>query len=233
MNNFLNNFFAKFLTITRGSAKNSETREIATPPIRETRPAAESFACPYCMSKNFVKRGFRQKKMEKVQLYLCMDCGKTFTQHITRGKHYPLPVMFDAISIYNLGYSLEETCRIVNNRQQKTTLTSGSLASTHTDVVVPDLSRSSILQENYFVKSFKKGVDPREVEPLLPDLTGQVPHRRRPTQSSVYMMDLQPSTLSNWLSETQELCRFGRMREYALKKYAPKDMVAKIGRAHV
>ena len=128
MNNLLNNFFTKFLTITRGSAKISETREISTMPIREiNKPIVDSFACPYCLSKNFVKRGFRQKKMEKVQLYLCIDCGKTFTQQITKGKHYPLPVMFDAISIYNLGYSLEQTCRIVNKRQQKTTLASGSL----------------------------------------------------------------------------------------------------------
>jgi len=233
MKNLLNIIFRKNLTISRGNAKIPQTREMGTQPIRETgRPSADSFACPYCMSKNFVKRGFRQKKMEKVQLYLCMDCSKTFTSHITRGKHYPLSIMLDAISIYNLGYSLEETCRIVNNRQQKTTLTSGSLASTHTDVVVPDLSKSSILQENYFVKSFKKGVDPRGVGPLLPDLTGQVPHRRRPTQSSVYTMDLQPSTLSNWLAETGELCRYSRMREYAAKKYSPRDVVISATLAH-
>lgn len=35
MNNFLNNFLTKFLTITRASAKISQTSEIATPPIRE------------------------------------------------------------------------------------------------------------------------------------------------------------------------------------------------------
>jgi transposase-like protein len=164
MNNFLNNFLTKFLTITRGKGEISKSREISTPPIREIRPAADSFACPYCASKNFVKRGFRQKKMEKVQLYLCMDCNKTFTEHLTKGKHYPLPVMFDAISIYNLGYSLEQTCGIVNHRETDCTLSA--------------------------------------------------------------------STLSNWLTETEELCRFGRMREYAMKKYSPKDMVISATLAH-
>ena len=160
MNNFLNNFLTKFLTITRGNAKTSETREIATPPIRDIgKSITDSFACPYCMSKKFVRRGFRQKKMEKVQLYLCMDCDKTFTQQITKGKHYPLSIMLDAISIYNLGYSLEETCKMTNST-------------------------------------------------------------------------IQPSTLSNWLNETGELCRYSRMREYAVKKYSPKDAVISATLAH-
>ena len=169
-----------FLTITRGNTEISKTREISTLPIREMKnenhstiqpsnhkPVVDSFACPYCLSKNFVRRGFRQKKMEKVQLYICLDCNKTFTQHITKGKHYTLPVIFDAISIYNLGYSLEQTCRIVNRR----------------DTLSKDLTISA-------------------------------------------------TTLSHWLSETGELCRFSRMREYAIKKYAPKDMVISATLAH-
>ena len=178
MKKILNNFLTKFLTITRGNTEISKTREISTPPIRETgKPSADSFACPYCLSKNFVKRGFRQKKMEKVQLYLCLACNKTFTQHITKGKHYTLPVIFDAISIYNLGYSLEETCRIVNEKEM-VKWSNGQMANNG--------GHSAI----------------------------------------------QPSTLSNWLSETGELCRFSRMREYAIKKYAPKDMVISATLAH-
>ena len=116
--------------------------------------------------------------MEKVQLYLCLDCHKTFTQHLTKGKHYPLPTMFDAISIYNLGYSLEETCRIINQRN--------------------------------------KGLDLKS--PLSKgDLEGL---------KGLGEIFLQPSTLSHWLAETGELCRFARMREYALKKYLPKDLPA-------
>jgi len=234
MNNFLKNIFNKFLTITRGNAKIPESREISTPPIREvSKPITDSFACPYCLSKNFVKRGFRQKKMEKVQLYLCLDCHKTFTEHITKGKHYPLPVMFDAISIYNLGYSLEQTCRIVNKRHQKTAQRAALVNLTDPNSNWTDNLKSNISPHKELVKfSNQKGVDSPRVEPGKLGLSVQPSEPAGPTQNSVYTMDLQPSTLSNWLTETAELCRFERMREYALKKYAPKDMVIHATLAH-
>lgn len=94
-----------------------EGREILPHESREMkRPAMDSLSCPYCASTTFVRRGFRVKLREKVQLYQCAACGRTFTAHTTRGKQYPLSVLMDAISIYNLGYSLEATCRIVNQR---------------------------------------------------------------------------------------------------------------------
>ena len=48
--------------------------------------------CPYCNSEKFVKRGVRQKKYEKVQLYLCMadNCGRTFTAERVKGKRFPI-----------------------------------------------------------------------------------------------------------------------------------------------
>lgn len=237
MNNFLNNFLTKFLTITRGSAEISKTSEMGTPPIREMdKPAADSFACPYCMSKNFVKRGFRQKKMEKVQLFLCMDCSKTFTQQITKGKHYPLNIMLDAISIYNLGYSLEETCRIVNRRAADHQKTAQRAVLVHPTSKLNgwiDNLKSNISPQKELVKSpNQKGVDSPGVEPGRLGLSIQPSKPAEPTPESVYMMDLQPSTLSNWLAETGELCRFARMREYALKKYTPKEMVIHATLAH-
>lgn len=75
--------------------------------------------CPYCFSENFAKRGLRKTKKGKVQLYFCHDCLKTFTPGSVKGKHYPLPTILNAISLYNLGYSLEETCRIVNGLNSK------------------------------------------------------------------------------------------------------------------
>ncbi|MCX6712987.1 MAG: PD-(D/E)XK nuclease family protein, partial [Candidatus Vogelbacteria bacterium] len=177
--------------------------------------------------------GFRQKKMEKVQLYICLDCHKTFTQHITRGKHYPLPVMFDAISIYNLGYSLEETCRIVNKRHQKTAQRADlvHLTSPLTDWI--DTLGANIALTKQLVKSpIKRGVDLPGIEPGRFGVSIQSSEPAKPTPKSVYTMDLQPSTLSNWLTETKELCRFERMREYALKKYAPKEMVISATLAH-
>lgn len=73
-------------------------------------------SCPYCNSKEFVKRGMRKKKLEIVQLYLCRKCNRTFTAQFIKGKRYPTKLIIDAISIYNLGYGLEETCRLIKQR---------------------------------------------------------------------------------------------------------------------
>src|SRR3990167_8092164 len=127
MLNFFNKSLAKiksiFVTDSERLSEISETRDISAPHNRDTKPeklVMDSLSCPYCQSPNFVKKGFRTKIREKVQLYQCLSCRKVFTPRATKGKHYPLGVMLDAISIYNLGYSLEATCRIVNLRHQKT-----------------------------------------------------------------------------------------------------------------
>ncbi|OGG90107.1 hypothetical protein A3E04_00225 [Candidatus Kuenenbacteria bacterium RIFCSPHIGHO2_12_FULL_42_14] len=75
--------------------------------------------CPYCASANFVKRGTRQKTRERVQLYLCRDCQRTFTPGAVKGKHYPKAIILDAISLYHLGYSLEKSCEIVNKMNKE------------------------------------------------------------------------------------------------------------------
>lgn len=124
MRNFLTKLFSLLhLTDSREDGNIPQTREVSPTPIREV---TDSLTCPYCHSNNVQKRGFRQKKRERVQLYLCLGCRKTFTPTITKGKHYPLSVMLDAISIYNLGYSLEQTCRIIQVRSQKVKVKSAS-----------------------------------------------------------------------------------------------------------
>ena len=47
-------------------------------PPKEDKPEPNflEIFCPYCGSKDFVKRGTRQKKLGKVQLYRCNDCGR-------------------------------------------------------------------------------------------------------------------------------------------------------------
>jgi len=46
--------------------------------------------------------------METLPLYLCNSCGRTFTKQILRGKTYPIKVIFEALSLYHMGYSLSE-----------------------------------------------------------------------------------------------------------------------------
>src|SRR5688572_4452361 len=68
-------------------------------------------ACPHCGSHVLTRRGTRKKKLEIVQLWRCASCKKTFTPGPTaiRGKTYPLRTVFNALSTYNLGYSLNDT----------------------------------------------------------------------------------------------------------------------------
>ena len=77
-------------------------------------PALEQ--CPYCKGKDLVKRGLRQKKYEKAQLYFCNRCNKTFTGQKVKGKSFPLATIFEGLSLYSLGYSLEETCRLLKEQ---------------------------------------------------------------------------------------------------------------------
>ena len=81
-----------------------------------TSRAAE--ACPYCESKNFVKRGTRKNVHQVVQLYLCRnpDCGKTFTAQDVKGKPFPPNVVIEGMSYYNLGCTLEQTCLLLNKK---------------------------------------------------------------------------------------------------------------------
>jgi len=67
--------------------------------------------CPYCSGKDIVKRGLRKKKYEVAQLYWCNKCRRTFTAQKVKGKTYPLRVILEGLCLYNVGYSLEESCR--------------------------------------------------------------------------------------------------------------------------
>lgn len=176
---FINKLKINHITKSGQGAGFSKTSEISTLSIREInnkfpgkKPVIDSLSCPYCLSRKFVRRGWRQKKHERVQLYLCKDCRKTFTSQRTKGKHYPLRVVFEAISIYSLGYSLSETCRLVNKRSSK-----------------------------------KKNIKENE-------------------------MRISAGVLSNWIREFSGYCRFLRMREFAVKKYLPAEMVIYATLAH-
>lgn len=69
--------------------------------------------CPYCKGRNIAKRGIRKKKLETIQRYLCNNCGKAFTSQKVKGKQYPLRVIIDALSYYNIGHTREKTCQLL------------------------------------------------------------------------------------------------------------------------
>ena len=87
-----------------------------TAPLLYQKNSVLSLSCPYCSSRNFVKRGTRQKKGGKVQLYICNDCQRTFTPAWTKNRQHGWSTMLEAISYYNLGFSLAQTCDIMKQK---------------------------------------------------------------------------------------------------------------------
>ena len=75
-----------------------------------------SLQCPYCSSEDFVKRGTRMKKGGKTQLYLCRVCKRTFTPVWFKGRQHSWQVILDAMSYYNLGFSLEQTGKVMKEK---------------------------------------------------------------------------------------------------------------------
>lgn len=72
--------------------------------------------CSYCHSAGTIKRGFRRNKREKVQLFLCSSCLRTFTPRLTKGKHFPSAAVVGSLNYYNLGFSLKKSCRILKEK---------------------------------------------------------------------------------------------------------------------
>ncbi len=126
---------------------------------------AKSSRCPYCESAEFVKRGTRKKKHESIQLYQCTNpaCGRTFSETNAKGRRYPMKLVIEGMSYYNLGFTLEATC--------------------------------SILRKKF-------GASP------------------------------EPKTLSEWIERYKPLCRYERMRPYAVKMYRPTETMECVTLAH-
>jgi transposase-like protein len=64
--------------------------------------------CPHCGSTRLIRKGTRRKKLEIMQLWQCKLCRRVFTPAppSLRYKTYPLRVILDGVTLYNLGYSL-------------------------------------------------------------------------------------------------------------------------------
>jgi len=73
--------------------------------------------CPYCSGSHIVRKGLRKKKLETIQLWFCNDCRKVFTPQPVRNKTFPLPLILEGVSLYNLGYSAEAACRLLSERR--------------------------------------------------------------------------------------------------------------------
>ncbi|MCK4364829.1 MAG: IS1 family transposase [Thermoplasmatales archaeon] len=72
--------------------------------------------CLKCGSKHVVKRGKRKRNFGSVQAYYCKECGRSFVDKTFQHRTYPIRIVFNALNYYNLGYSLDETSKILNKK---------------------------------------------------------------------------------------------------------------------
>ena len=74
--------------------------------------------CPHCGSRAVSRKGLRKKKLEVVQLWRCASCKRTFTPGpaALRNKTYPIRIVLQALTLYDLGYSLNETARRLKSK---------------------------------------------------------------------------------------------------------------------
>jgi transposase-like protein len=74
--------------------------------------------CPHCGSTRLIRKGTRRKRLEIVQLWQCKLCWRVFTPAPAelRYKTYPLRIILDGVTLYNLGYSLPAAAAKLKSR---------------------------------------------------------------------------------------------------------------------
>ncbi len=78
--------------------------------------SVSNLKCINCKGENVVKKGKRQRNFGSVQTYYCKKCGRSFVDKTFQNRTYPIRIVFDALNFYNLGYSYDETCKIINKK---------------------------------------------------------------------------------------------------------------------
>jgi len=77
-------------------------------------PQASQPQCPKCHSEIVVKKGIRKNKLQILQQYQCKECNYIFTKNPSKNTTYPIKIILNAISSYNLGRTLQETKEKIN-----------------------------------------------------------------------------------------------------------------------
>ncbi|MXP42594.1 hypothetical protein GRI75_13190 [Altererythrobacter soli] len=72
--------------------------------------------CVHCHGSAIVRRGFRRKKFELVQLWRCRSCGRTFPAQRASGKTYPLKLILQALTLFYQGETRERTVELIRQR---------------------------------------------------------------------------------------------------------------------
>ena len=80
--------------------------------------------CLWCKSRNVIKKGKRKTRYKLEQVYYCKTCRKRFVDRYLKHRMYPTRVIYHALNYYNLGFTLDETSRLVNKKYKVKTVKS-------------------------------------------------------------------------------------------------------------
>ena len=72
-------------------------------------PRNKQIQCQKCASSYIVKKGIRKNKLQVLQQYQCKECKYIFTKNPSKNTTYPIKIILNAISSYNLGRTLQQT----------------------------------------------------------------------------------------------------------------------------
>ncbi len=73
-------------------------------------------SCPTCACKLTVKKGVRRNRLQTLQVFRCTECLRRFTGASGKNKTYPLRLILETVSTFNLGHSTTETQQILRRR---------------------------------------------------------------------------------------------------------------------
>jgi hypothetical protein len=73
-------------------------------------------SCPKCHCKSTTRRGKRRNRLRTLQLFQCPECLHRFSGGPGKNRTYPLKLILDAVSTFNLGYSITDTRSLLRHR---------------------------------------------------------------------------------------------------------------------
>jgi len=95
---------------------NSSHLNILTTVSNSIPVAKQNPTCPACGRTHTVKKGKRRNRLQTLQVFQCAECLHRFTGEPGKNKTYPLKLILESISTFNLGYSLTETQALLRKR---------------------------------------------------------------------------------------------------------------------
>jgi transposase-like protein len=114
-------------------------------------------ACPHCNSKDMVvKSGVRSLKEDTVQLFLCKNCDKRFSDRKLPRTSYPPKVILASITYYNQGHTLDMTVRTMRRKHKvkiPISTLSGWISRHQDELPVTKLRKKYDLDPNQTIKT--------------------------------------------------------------------------------